>query len=126
MINCKRALLRILSIILLVSFSVIAAAAQTTTFTYQGVLNDNGAPASGSFDLRFNLFDLAQNGAQQGQTIILTNVSVVNGLYTVPLDFGSNPFISNSALFLQIGTRPSGNGAVSRSSTLMLEILARG
>src|SRR5258708_520472 len=67
-------------------------AAQTTAFTYQGLLSNGGTQANGSFDLQFMLFDLAQNGTQQDATVILTNVSVVNGIFTVQLDFGSNVF----------------------------------
>ena len=31
--------------------------AQTTGFTYQGKLGDAGAPANGSYDFQFKLFD---------------------------------------------------------------------
>ncbi|HZS47855.1 MAG TPA: tail fiber domain-containing protein [Blastocatellia bacterium] len=96
----------VLFIMLMLTVSV---SAQTTAFTYQGQLSNNGVPANGSFDLQFSLFDLAQNGSQQGGTVTLTNISVVNGLFTVQLDFGSNVFTDNSAQFMQIGVRPGGS-----------------
>ena len=34
-----------------------SASAQTTIFTYQGKLNDNGNPANGPYDFQFKLFD---------------------------------------------------------------------
>ena len=40
--------------------------AQGTAFTYQGRLNDGGAPANGTYDLTFALFDEATGGAQHG------------------------------------------------------------
>src|SRR5581483_4781356 len=93
------------------TFSSILAVAQTTAFTYQGKLSDNGAPANGSYDLQFSLFDHSQNGLPLGAPITLTGVSVVNGLFTVQLDFGPNMFTANTAQFLEIGVRPSGANA---------------
>src|SRR5215467_10377095 len=77
----------------------ISLPAQTTAFNYQGQLNLNGSPASGSHDMLFYLRDAASGG----NTISTTNtfdgnfpnqppVSVDNnGLFTVTLDFGSTP-----------------------------------
>ncbi len=87
------------------------ARAQDTTFTYQGRLNDNGSPASGTYDLRFTIFDSTNN---PGIAIAgpLTNAATAasNGLFTVALDFGAVPF-DGSARFLEIATRPNGGGA---------------
>jgi hypothetical protein len=74
-----------------------------TAFTYQGQLKSNGAPANGPHDLRFLLFDTAVGGAQVGATVCLDGVDVVNGLFTVPLDFGAQ--FNGSARFLEIGAR---------------------
>src|SRR5437870_7471033 len=45
--------------------SALTIHAQTTAFTYQGKLTDGGAPANGTYDLQFTLFDgaSAQVGA---------------------------------------------------------------
>ena len=44
----------------LVLISVFAAAilAQATAFTYQGKLTSNGMPATGSYEMRFTLYDI--------------------------------------------------------------------
>ena len=42
------------------------ARAQGTAFTYQGRLNDGGAPANGSYDLQFILYNAGVGGSQQG------------------------------------------------------------
>ncbi|HEU5069273.1 MAG TPA: hypothetical protein VFV96_02550 [Verrucomicrobiae bacterium] len=64
------------------------AAAQDTVFTYQGRLLDGGTPANGTnYDMVFHLFDAPTNGTSWG-TLGITNVTVSNGLFTVPLNFG--------------------------------------
>jgi len=42
---------------LLVTALLASAAPLGTEFTYQGRLSDNGAPASGTYDLRFTIYD---------------------------------------------------------------------
>src|SRR5262245_48513581 len=83
--------------------------AQTTAFTYQGKLADNGSPANGSYDLRFALFDSNSDGLQIGQTQTVANVAVNAGVFTVTLDFGPAAF-NGPARFLEISTRTSGAG----------------
>src|SRR6266496_2303670 len=81
----------------------IAASAQTpTTITYQGRLSDGGAPANGTYDLEFKLYDAAN--AQVGPTETREDVPVVNGGFTVQLDFGS--VFDGSARTLEISVRP--------------------
>ena len=64
--------------------------AQGTIFTYQGSLNDNGSPANGTnYGMVFYLYDAPTNGNVLGNLGIVS-VSVSNGLFTVPLDFGTN------------------------------------
>lgn len=82
------------------------AAAQTTQFTYQGKLTDNGNPATGQYDFQFKLFDTATvgTGAQQGSTLAAPNVQVTAGLFTVQLDFGAVVF-SGAPPFLEIAVK---------------------
>ncbi len=40
-----------------------------TGFTYQGRLADGGAPAEGTFDFEFKLYDDPTDGAQVGSTV---------------------------------------------------------
>lgn len=84
--------------------------AQATAFTYQGKLTDAGAPANGTFDMQFKLFDTATvgTGTQQGGTVTNPSVAVSNGVFTVQLDFGGGVF-SGAARYLEIGVRPAGD-----------------
>jgi hypothetical protein len=84
----------------------------TTAFTYQGDLTTAGAPATGTYDLRFRLFDALAGGAQQGPTLCSDNVSVAGGAFTAQLDFGSQ--FAGQQRFLEIDVRldtglPCGN-----------------
>ena len=77
------------SLILIIAQHNAAAAPVGTAFTYQGQLKQSGAPANGSYDFEFRLFDLAESGVQQGPLDPKSDVAVENGLITVNLDFGS-------------------------------------
>jgi hypothetical protein len=91
-------------------FIPLTASGQTTAFTYQGRLTDNGSPASGQYDLQFKLFDTQTvgTGAQQGTTINLAAVQVTAGLFTVQLDFGAAVF-PGADRFLEVGVKPAGS-----------------
>lgn len=89
------------------------ASAQTTAFSYQGMLNDNGVLASGNYDIEFKLFDVIDGGSQVGSTLQRLNVAVANGTFTVSLDFGAAVF-SGAARFLDIAVRNAGGGAFSQ------------
>jgi hypothetical protein len=79
-------------------------------FTYQGMLNKNDAPLTGSADFLFSLWDGTLIGNQIGSTISLTAVDVEDGLFTVSLDFGASAF-NGDARWLQVAVRsPSGSG----------------
>ncbi len=90
------------------------AFAQGTGFTYQGQLNDNGAPANGVFDFQFILFNAVAGGAQQGPILTRDDVTVASGVFTVTLDFGAA--FTGTDRFLEIGVRP---GASSGAFTLL-------
>jgi len=72
------------------------ASALSTTFTYQGQLQQSGMPENATCDFQFTVFDQAGSGspptggAPQG-CVVQNGVVVTNGLFTVPLDFGSSP-----------------------------------
>ncbi|MBX3024098.1 hypothetical protein KF840_04225 [bacterium] len=88
----------------------LAAAAQTTAFTYQGELSSGGVSAGGSYDLRFGLFPAAAGGTQIGSNQTVSAVPVVDGVFTVQLDFGAAAF-PGANRFLEIAVRPAGSGA---------------
>ncbi len=85
------------------------ARAQTTAFTYQGRLNFNGAPVSGSYDFQFAVYDASAAGNLVAGPTNLASVNVVIGLFVAGLDFGSGVF-TGPPRWLQISFRPSGNG----------------
>src|SRR5208283_5276020 len=68
------------------------AYAQGTAFTYQGQLNNNGSPASGTYDLTFTLFNTNTSGVAIAGPVTNNAVGVTNGLFTVLIDFGSGVF----------------------------------
>ncbi|MBW7905797.1 MAG: tail fiber domain-containing protein [Phycisphaerae bacterium] len=82
------------------------ALAQTpvgTAFTYQAQLVEAGAPANGSYDLQFVLFDAGVGGAQVGPTYCHDNVDIVDGQFTGTLDFGAQ--FDGDARWLEVRVR---------------------
>ncbi len=77
-------------------------AAQTTAFTYQGRFTDSSQaqPTNGTYQMQFALFDAAS--APVGAAITVASVSVVNGIFTVQLDFGAPAFPANMERLLEI------------------------
>ena len=68
-----------------------------TAFTYQGTLTDGGLPADGQYDFQSEVYDDAGAGSQVGNTVILEDVQVTVGRFTVIIDFGV-PACSTEAL----------------------------
>ena len=84
---------------------VLVGFGQTTEFTFQGKLNDAAAPASGNYDLTFDLWDDPTAGTHFGATVTKLNVPISNGVFTVTLDFGNQ--FPGAGRYLQIGVRQS-------------------
>ena len=102
--------LRLLSCAFLLTLPWANALAQgTTAFTYQGRLTDTGAPASGSYDLRFTLYAALTGPGQVGAAVTNPATAVSNGLFTVSLDFGVGIF-AGGARWLEIAVRTNGVG----------------
>jgi len=81
-----------------------------TEFTFQGQLSSSGTTAIGNADFRCGLFDALQGGAQIGTTLSHDNVALINGLFTLSLDFGASAF-NGEARWLEISVRmPAGSG----------------
>ena len=87
-IQVLRAKFLIFAAAVLCGFAIVGAA-QTTTFTYQGRFTDASVvqPTNGVYNMSFKLFDAAAGGNQIGANINIPAVSVVNGIFTVPLDY---------------------------------------
>jgi len=76
-------------------------------FTYQGKLLNDGSPATGSYDMRFTLFDALTGNGQIGTPFTMNNQAVADGLFTVQLDFGIGVF-GGDARYLQIEVKLAG------------------
>ncbi len=87
------------------SVKVSKAAPMGTAFTYQGRLIDANSAADGLYDFAFRLYDANTAGSQKGSTIDINELDVIDGYFTVELDFGSGVFDGN-AIWLAIGVRP--------------------
>lgn len=94
-----------ISIMLLTLFLCVSIQAQSTTFTYQGQLNDGMAVANGTYQMEFKLFDALSAGMQIGSTITDNSVTVTGGIFTVNLDFGSTAFSTGANRWLEISVR---------------------
>ncbi len=109
--NFKRVERKIMRNILLVCALIvllpILAAAQGNTFNFQGRLNDGTNPANGAYDLQFKLFDAITGGTQIGSTISRPNTALINGVFSVNLDFGATAFNNPNSIFIEIAVRPN-------------------
>ena len=76
-----------------------------TAWTYQGRLMDANGPADGVFEFQFELYDSPEDGNQLDGTFALRSVDVIDGYFTVELDFGGGVF-AGDACWLEIGLRP--------------------
>ncbi len=90
-----------------------------TAWTYQGRLIDANEAADGVYDFALKLFDDANTttGVQQGITIDINDLDVIDGYFTVELDFGSDVF-DGDARWLEIMVRPGGSNDVNDFVTL--------
>jgi hypothetical protein len=75
-----------------------------SAFTYQGRLIDANEPAEGLYDLQFRLYDANSVGSQVGADVNIPNVGVIDGYFTVKLDFGG--VFDANAVWLDVGVRP--------------------
>ena len=98
----------------LASTIVWAGGVAGTSFTYQGQLKQGGVPASGFFDIQFTLFD---DVAIVAGPICRDEVVVVNGLFTVELDFGV--VFNGEPRKLRVAVRP---GALPDDCSVLVQV----
>jgi hypothetical protein len=103
-------MLKLIAAVALLAGQLIVAQAQGTAFTYQGRLNDGAGPATGIYDLRFEIYDAAGGGSAVADPLTNAAVAITGGLFTVTLDFGDGVF-TGADRWLEIGVRTNGNGA---------------
>ncbi|HUW18011.1 MAG TPA: hypothetical protein VMW16_01765 [Sedimentisphaerales bacterium] len=83
------------------------AAPMGKAFTYQGRLIDANLAADDLYDFRFRLYDASVGGKKIGPDVNESDVDVIEGYFTVTLDFASDPNAFNgNARWLEIGVRP--------------------
>ena len=68
-----------------------ASAQGTTAFTYQGQIQDTGTNANGTYTVICSLYDSVVGGNEIGNPNT-NSVTMVNGLFSVNLDFGAGAF----------------------------------
>lgn len=104
--NVRPVFCALLRCLILVSGAICTATAvaqpspQLPDFTYQGRLQQNGAPANGNFDLAFALYDQPSGGSQVGAAVNEADFPVVDGIFDVSLSFPGA--FTGTQLYLQV------------------------
>jgi hypothetical protein len=83
--------------------------AQPTAITYQGVLNDGAAAASGSYDFRIGVYDSATGGVMHA-LLPIEDVAVSNGLFRLTIDLPG--VFSDGPRWIAISVRPGTSSGV--------------
>ena len=76
------------------------AAVQSHQFNYQGLLEENGAPATGFYNIDFQLYNAPTSGTLVGPTITFISDAVYDGIISGALDFGD--VFDGTQLYLQV------------------------
>jgi len=103
----KKVLLMVVFLAMALCMSALTnAAPMGTAFTYQGRLADANSPTEGEYDMEFKLFDQEGGSNQFGNTVTKDEVDVIDGYFTVQLDFVNDANVfDGDARWLQIGVR---------------------
>ena len=94
----------VISVLMACLAQVSKAVPMGTAFTYQGRLMDANEPADGIYEFEFKLYDSLINGSQLNGTVSFRGVDVIDGYFTVELDFGDA--FKGDRLWLEVGVRP--------------------
>jgi len=89
-----------------------------TAFTYQGRLIDANSAADGLYDFSFRLYDADVGGSKAANDVNVADVDVIDGYFTVELDFGSDVFNGNER-WLELGVRPGALNDPNAYTTLL-------
>lgn len=94
----------------MVHLQALAQVPPAAPFTYQGRLTSNSYVVNRACDFEFRLFSAMTEGTQIGPTIPVSSLSVEEGLFSVPLNFGAGAF-DGSQRWLEIAVRQAGGSA---------------
>ena len=97
--------------------------AQSTAFTYQGQLLENGAPANSTNDFRFRLLSDALGANQIGTDLLVNDLVVSNGLFTATIDFGAAA-LDGSERWLEVSVRPGTSAGAYTALTPLQRVTA--
>ena len=114
--NAKILTILVLAIVIVSWAKVSEAAPLGNAFTYQGHLYDANHVANNLYDFQFKLFDANSAGNKLGTDVNTPEVDVIDGYFTVELDFGS--VFDGNERWLQIGVRPGELGDPNVYTTL--------
>lgn len=105
----KRILHAIIAALLFLTLNCLSSSAfaQGTAFTYQGLLQNSGGPASGTYNLTFTLFATNITGIPISGPVTNPAVAVSNGLFVTTVDFGPGVFTAESN-WLEIAVETNG------------------
>ena len=107
----------LVSFVALVVCPGIVLAQGGTELSFQGRLLDAGAPANGNYDVTIRLYDDVVGGTEVGLANTFSGLGIIDGLFTVELDFGADAF-DNQDRWLEIevdGTPLAPRQAVTRT-----------
>lgn len=103
---------RFLLSVMLLLFLTFPGYAQTpvgNAVEFQGLLNESGSPAEGTYDLRFTLYNTPLGGGVVGSVVFWDDVPITGGLVNLPLDFGAGAF-GKDARWLEVAVRDGASG----------------
>ena len=94
----------------LTAFTSALGATPGTSFTYQGLLEESGAPITTAVDVRFTLYSDAGGASQVGSPQTVSSITPDDGVFSAPLDFGVAAFADNEARWMRVEVSPAGAG----------------
>ncbi|NOT55802.1 MAG: hypothetical protein HOP18_14475 [Deltaproteobacteria bacterium] len=81
------------------------AAPLGTAFTHRGEYKPSGTAVSGVYDFQLVLFNVATAGTPVSTVLTKENVSVIQGNFTVELDYGATPFATATQYWVETRVR---------------------
>ena len=100
---------KFLALALAIAAALPLASAQAEPFTLQGFLEQSGSPLNGNANLAFKLYDAQSGGTQQGATVSANAYPVLDGVFTIDLNFAGVAFAdANRWLQVEVNGTPMG------------------